>query len=75
MATALQTVSGQRADAALYSAKAAGRNRVFYHTGLEIHSAEEAGAAEMPAHAELAAEQDDPEPTLRHDVLAREQAV
>ncbi len=25
-----------RADAALYSAKAAGRNRVFYHTGLEI---------------------------------------
>jgi diguanylate cyclase (GGDEF)-like protein len=28
-----------RADAALYSAKAAGRNRVYYHTGLEIRSA------------------------------------
>ena len=25
-----------RADAALYSAKAAGRNRIFYHSGLEI---------------------------------------
>jgi len=28
-----------RADAALYSAKAAGRNRVFFHTGLEIRPA------------------------------------
>jgi diguanylate cyclase len=31
-----------RADAALYSAKAAGRNRLFRHTGLAIQSAEEA---------------------------------
>ena len=30
-----------RADAALYSAKAAGRNRVFFHTGLEIRPAGE----------------------------------
>ncbi len=30
-----------RADAALYSAKAAGRNLVFYHTGLEIRAAAE----------------------------------
>ena len=30
-----------RADAALYSAKAAGRNRVFFHSGLEIRSSDE----------------------------------
>jgi diguanylate cyclase len=33
-----------RADAALYSAKAAGRNRIFYHTGLEIRPTVEAEA-------------------------------
>jgi diguanylate cyclase (GGDEF)-like protein len=35
-----------RADAALYSAKAAGRNKLYRHTGLAIQSAEEAGANE-----------------------------
>jgi diguanylate cyclase (GGDEF)-like protein len=30
-----------RADAALYSAKAAGRNRTYFHTGLEIRPSEE----------------------------------
>ncbi len=34
-----------RADAALYSAKAAGRNRVFFHSGLEIRSVTDAEAA------------------------------
>ena len=36
-----------RADAALYSAKAAGRNRVFFHSGLEIRSSTEA-EVELP---------------------------
>ena len=35
-----------RADAALYSAKAAGRNRVYFHTGLEIRPSEENGTVE-----------------------------
>jgi diguanylate cyclase len=35
-----------RADAALYSAKAAGRNRLYRHTGVAIQSAEESGVAE-----------------------------
>jgi len=35
-----------RADAALYSAKAAGRNKLYCHTGLAIQSAEEADADE-----------------------------
>jgi diguanylate cyclase len=35
-----------RADAALYSAKAAGRNRVYYHTGLEIRPGAESETAE-----------------------------
>jgi diguanylate cyclase len=60
-----------RADAALYSAKAAGRNRVFYHTGLEIRGAEEASVAdEAAAPAEPAPVQDDDQPALRRDVLA-----
>jgi len=37
-----------RADAALYSAKAAGRNRIFYHTGLEIRPTVEADAEPLP---------------------------
>jgi diguanylate cyclase len=37
-----------RADAALYSGKAAGRNRIFRHTGAEIEPAHS-----KPAHAEL----------------------
>jgi len=35
-----------RADAALYSAKAAGRNRVYFHTGLEIRPSDESPAAD-----------------------------
>jgi diguanylate cyclase len=36
-----------RADAALYSAKAAGRNCVYFHTGLEIRSSEENGPVDQ----------------------------
>jgi diguanylate cyclase len=40
-----------RADAALYSAKAAGRNRVYRHTGIDVEPVgeETAAAAESPA--------------------------
>ena len=38
-----------RADAALYSAKAAGRNRLYRHTGLVIQA-----ASEVTSEAELA---------------------
>ena len=38
-----------RADAALYSAKAAGRNRLFRHDGLKIQSANEALGEEQLA--------------------------
>jgi diguanylate cyclase (GGDEF)-like protein len=38
-----------RADAALYSAKAAGRNQVFYHSGLEIHPTAEVESEQQPA--------------------------
>jgi diguanylate cyclase len=37
-----------RADAALYSAKAAGRNRIFHHTGLEIRSTTDAEPETQP---------------------------
>ena len=43
-----------RADAALYSAKAAGRNRVFFHTGLEIRpGVEEQQTLDAPRPARL----------------------
>ncbi len=38
-----------RADAALYSAKAAGRNRVFYHSGLDIHPIVDVEAEQPPS--------------------------
>jgi predicted signal transduction protein with EAL and GGDEF domain len=40
-----------RADAALYSAKAAGRNRLYRHTGLVIQAASEVTSEEELAQA------------------------
>jgi len=54
-----------RADAALYSAKAAGRNRVFYHSGLEIRpSAEIDPDSQPPATAAVEVEHTELEQTV-----------
>ncbi len=45
-----------RADAALYSAKAAGRNLLYRHTGLAIQTIEEAGIGEAEPEMAVAAE-------------------
>jgi diguanylate cyclase len=60
-----------RADAALYSAKAAGRNRVFHHTGLEILPATEIDAESQ--HPTLASEPHDAAEDLHIEQLEHAQ--
>ncbi len=59
-----------RADAALYSAKAAGRNRVYHHTGMEIRPTGDGGALTTGEDAEPGL----PEKLEALPALAQEQA-